>query len=48
MQKFLGEAEQELTEYDEMMVRKYIYRILMYEDKFTVAFKAGVKLDIER
>lgn len=48
LKKFLDGSEQELTEYDEMVVRKYIDRILVYEDKFTVAFKAGVKLDIER
>lgn len=50
----LKEADQELTEYDESMVRKYIDKIKVYEDKFTVCFKAGVgfkagvDLDIER
>lgn len=46
--KFLGSYGQEITEYDELMVRKYIDRIIIYEDKFTVAFKAGVKLDVNR
>ena len=46
--KFLESYGQEITEYDELMVRKYIDRIIIYEDKFTVAFKAGVKLDVNR
>ena len=48
LEDFLKEADQELTEYDESMVRKYIDKIKVYEDKFTVCFKAGVDLDIER
>lgn len=41
-------VKDKLTEYDESMVRKYIDKIKVYEDKFTVCFKAGVDLDIER
>ncbi len=48
LEDFLKEANQELTEYDELMVRKYIEKIKVYEDNFTVCFKAGVDLDIER
>lgn len=48
LQSFLDTSSQELTEYGEAMVRKYIDRIIVYEDKFTVAFKAGVKLDVNR
>lgn len=48
LEEFLKEADQELTEYDESMVRRYIDKIVVYEDKFAVCFKAGVDLDIER
>lgn len=48
LEEFLKEADRELTEYDESMVRKYIDKIVVYEDKFTVCFKAGVDLYIER
>ena len=48
LEDFLKAANHELTEYDESMVRKYIEKIKVYEDKFTVCFKAGVDLDIER
>lgn len=45
---FLQEANQKLTEYDESMVRKYIEQIKVYEDKFTVCFKAKVEIEIKR
>ena len=45
---FLQGAPQELTEYDELMVRKYIDQIKIYEDHFTVCFKAKAEIDIQR
>ena len=45
---FLQDADQELSEYDEGMVRKYIEQIKVYEGKFTVCFKAKVEINIER
>ena len=45
---FLQGAPQELAEYDELMVRKYIDQIKIYEDHFTVCFKAKVEIDIQR
>ena len=45
---FLQDTVQELMEYDEGMVRKYIEQIKVYEDKFTVCFKAKVEIEIER
>ena len=38
----------ELTEYDEEMVRNYIKGIKVYDDRFTVSFKAGIDIDIQR
>ena len=38
----------ELTEYDEEMVRNYIKGIKVFDDKFTVSFKAGIDIDIQR
>lgn len=45
---FLQGVPQELAEYDELMVRKYIDQIKIYEDHFTVCFKAKVEIDIQR
>ena len=45
---FLKGENHQLIEYDECMVRKYIEEIKVYEDKFTICFKAKVEIDIER
>ena len=45
---FLKGENHQLIEYDEGMVRKYIEEIKVYEDKFTICFKAKVEIDIER
>lgn len=44
----LQNANQELTEYDEGMVRKYIEQIKVYEDKFMVCFKAKMEINVLR
>lgn len=38
----------ELSEYDEGMVRNYIKGIKVFDDKFTVSFKAGIDIVIQR
>lgn len=48
LENYLSEEKLELTEYDELMVRKYIEKIKIYNDKFTVSFKAGVDIEIKR
>ena len=48
METFLSSQSVELTEYDEKMVRLYIERITIYDDKFTVSLKAGIEIDIQR
>ncbi len=44
---FLTGLGQELKEYDEQMVRRYIERITVRENCYEVAFKAGIKIEIE-
>ncbi|SET62012.1 recombinase family protein [[Clostridium] polysaccharolyticum] len=48
LETFLKEANQELTEYDETMVRKYIREIKVYEDHLLVCFEAGLEVEIDR
>ena len=48
LETFLKEADQELTEYDETMVRKYIREIKVYEDHLLVCFEAGIEVEIDR
>ena len=48
LKDFINESEDELTEYDESLVRKYIKEIRIFDDKFQVFFKAGVDVEIAR
>ena len=48
MEQFLQDRPDELTEYNELMVRKYISEIKIYEDKFQVIFKAGIIIEVDR
>lgn len=48
MQQFLAEQTQDITEYDEQLVRSLIEKITVYEEKVTVEFKSGTSLDVRR
>ncbi len=46
--KYIQNFNQELTEYDEQLVRLYIKKITVYDDHYEVEFKTGFKLNIKR
>lgn len=48
MQQFLSEQTQEITEYDEQLIRRLIEKITVYEEKVTVEFKSGTSVDVRR
>lgn len=48
LEEFLQEFELELTEYDEQLVRSYIQKITVYDERYAVELKAGFELDIEK
>ena len=48
MQQFLAEQTQEVTEYDEQLVRRLIEKITVYDEKVIVEFKSGTSVDIHR
>lgn len=48
MQHFLAEQTGQIEEYDENMVRRMVEKIKVYEDKFTVEFKSGTSVDVEK
>lgn len=48
LEKYLNGFDHVLEEYDEQLVRSYIEKITVYEDKFEIEFKAGFELNIER
>ena len=35
-------------EYDEQLVRRLIGKVTVYDERFEVEFKSGVKVDVER
>ena len=48
MQQFLSEQTEQIEAYDETLVRRMIEKITVYEDKFTVEFKSGMSVDVDR
>ena len=48
IQQFLAEQTQDITEYDEQLVRRLIAKITVYDEKVIVEFKSGTNVDIHR
>lgn len=45
---FLKSQPSEITVFDESLVRRLLLKITVFEDHFTVEFKSGISVDIER
>lgn len=48
MQLFLSEQTQEITEYDEQLVRRLIEKITVYDEWVMVEFKSGTSVKVRR
>ncbi|OOB76390.1 hypothetical protein AXF41_12425 [Clostridium haemolyticum] len=48
MQEFLAEQVEQIEEYDESLVRRMVEKVTVYEKKFSVEFKSGTSVDVER
>lgn len=48
MREFLEQQSTEVMEYDELLVRRLIEKVTVYDERFEVEFKSGVKVDVER
>ena len=48
MREFLEQQSIEVTEYDELLVRRLIEKVTVYDERFEVEFKSGAKVDVER
>lgn len=48
MQEFLAEQMEQIEEYDESLVRRMVEKVTVYEEKFSVEFKLGTSVDVER
>ena len=47
LQDFIRSQPAELTEFDEALVRRWVRRITVWSDKYTVELKSGLSVDIE-
>lgn len=48
LSEYIYSEDDQITEYDEKLVRKYIDQIKVYDDKFVICFKAKVEIVINR
>lgn len=48
MQGFLAQQMEQIEEYDESLVRRMVEKVTVYEEKFSVEFKSGTSVDVER
>ena len=48
MREFLEQQSTEVTEYDELLVRRLIEKVTVYNERFEVEFKSGAKVDVEK
>ena len=48
MREFLEQQSTEVTEDDELQVRRLIEKVTVYDGRFEVEFKSGAKVDVER
>ena len=48
MRHFLQTQTSRITEYDELLVRRLIEKITVYDDKLIFQFKSGMTLELKR
>ena len=48
MREFLEQQSTEVTEYDELLVRRLIAKVTVYDEGFEVEFKSGMAVDVKR
>lgn len=48
IREYLEQQSTEDTEYDELLVRRLIEKVTVYDERFEVEFKSGTKVDVVR
>ena len=46
LQDFIGQQSNELTEFDEKLVKRWLRQITIWDDHYTVELKAGLSIDV--
>lgn len=44
--EFIEQQDSELTEFDESIARRWIKEIVVWDDRFSVELKSGVKMEV--
>lgn len=48
MREFLEQQSIEIMKYDELLVRRLIEKVTVYDERFVVEFKSETKVDVKR
>jgi predicted nucleic acid-binding Zn-ribbon protein len=48
MKEFLAKQVEQIEEYNESLVRRMVEKVTVYKEKFSVEFKSGTSVDVER
>ena len=46
LQDFIGQQSNELTEFDEKLVKRWLRQITVWDDHYTVELKSGLSIDV--
>lgn len=46
LQDFIGQQRNELTEFDEKLVKRWLRQIMVWDDHYTVELKSGLSIDV--
>ena len=46
LNEFIKQQDSEMTEFDESLARRWIKEIVVWDDRFSVELKSGVRIDI--
>ena len=46
LQNFIGQQSNELTEFDEKLVKRWLRQITVWDDHYTVELKSGLSIDV--
>lgn len=46
LNEFIEQQDSELTEFDESLVRRWLKEIVVWDDRFSVELKSGVKMEV--
>ena len=48
LNEFIEQQDSELTEFDESLARRWLKEIVVWDERFSVELKSGIKVDVER